>query len=295
MNVPQIICLVLLFIPFVNILGSILLLIILIVSLGLAGKVSAVFNQYGYPLYAGISDRVRTYCLFMLIVQIASVTALFIFFGIPEALRHSNPVILLVFACVVSIVTLIILFFQIYCFCRLYTVKGALETISLGYPLPPKPSSGGLITGIILAIVFIIVVLGGIVAAIALPAYARYMERARFTEVVSVADGIKKQAERCFADRGETGVEGVCDNAHAANGNGWALLNPEDYSTKYVESVTVSSTNADNSRSGRAEATITVNSRLPKRVGITIIGTWNNGRMEWRTDPYSSCKAEKLC
>ena len=44
----------------------------------------------------------------------------------------------------------------------------------------------------------IVIAIISILAAIALPAYARYMARARFTEVTSALDGVKKQVELCI-------------------------------------------------------------------------------------------------
>ena len=57
-----------------------------------------------------------------------------------------------------------------------------------------KKSSTCLIIGIILGVlVFIGIVVIGIFAAIALPAYARYMARAHFTEITAAADGVRKR------------------------------------------------------------------------------------------------------
>ena len=50
----------------------------------------------------------------------------------------------------------------------------------------------------------IVIAIIGILAAIALPAYARYMARARFTEVTSAVEGVKKQVELCIFDLGTT-------------------------------------------------------------------------------------------
>ena len=93
----------------------------------------------------------------------------------------------------------------------------------------------------------IVIAIIGILAAIALPAYARYMARARFTEVTSALDGVKKQVELCifdvgpvFAANGAVPTAG-CSNAGGAavSGNGWRIGAPADYATKYVATITV--------------------------------------------------------
>ncbi len=95
----------------------------------------------------------------------------------------------------------------------------------------------------------IVIAIIGILAAIALPAYAKYMARARFTEVTSAIDGVKKQVELCIFDLGQTKfsasqkitpatVDGkTCQNGD--NGNGWKIGESTDYATKYVATIVV--------------------------------------------------------
>ena len=92
----------------------------------------------------------------------------------------------------------------------------------------------------------IVIAIIGILAAIALPAYARYMARARFTEVTSALDGVKKQVELCIFDVGPAFVANGavptadCSNAGGAvSGNGWRIGAPADYATKFVATITV--------------------------------------------------------
>ncbi len=94
----------------------------------------------------------------------------------------------------------------------------------------------------------IVIAIIGILAAIALPAYAKYMARARFTEVTSAVDGVKKQVEICIFDLGHTFakdtkiVPTTVNDANCSNsqkGNGWQIGAASDYKTKYVESITV--------------------------------------------------------
>ena len=89
----------------------------------------------------------------------------------------------------------------------------------------------------------IVIAIIGILAAIALPAYARYMARARFTEVTSALDGVKKQVELCIFDLGPAhaanGLVPLAGCANGASGNGWRIGAAADYATKYVATITV--------------------------------------------------------
>ena len=300
MNVLQIICLVLLFIPFLNIIGSVIFLVILIMSLGLTNRVSAVFSKYGYPMYAKITDGVRSKCIFMLACIPITIIMSFMISGMDFSKGQDFAVSVLIgFFLILFGMAILFTIYEVYCFCRLYTVKNALEMISIGNRLPEKPGSGAAIIAIVLVLFFFAITILGIIAAIALPAYARYMERARFGEVAAAANGVMRQAELCVAEFGENDIAGRCDNTREVQGSGWALLAPKDYSTKYVDSISVSAVNADSSRSGHAEITVTSHG-VPlhfkgRNADITIIGTVVNDRVTWNVSSDSSCKHLNLC
>lgn len=155
--------------------------------------------------------------------------------------------------------------------------------------------------GFTLIELMIVIAIIGILAAIALPAYARYMARARFTEVVQAVDGVKKQVELCFFDQGASSTyasKGVMKQEHCANGepdgtytaSGWRIGAAADYATKYVATITVTDgtiTAAAKNTNGLGAATYVL---------VPHYGDANNGAIDWQTDAGTmTCDDNDLC
>ena len=145
--------------------------------------------------------------------------------------------------------------------------------------------------------IMIVIAIIGILAAIALPAYAKYMARARFTEVVQATDGVKKQVELCFFAEGTgtyTNAGSTITNATCANsgsGDGWRIGLASDYATSYVNNITVTA--------GKIVATAISGKNLNSATYTLLptFGAADNGVIDWKHDKSADtdCSKKDLC
>ncbi len=85
----------------------------------------------------------------------------------------------------------------------------------------------------------IVIAIIGILAAIALPKYQQYVKKAKYTEVISAAEGVKPLVVACYMD-----TEDLTKCKDGAHGTGWTIDTGSEegstsYESKYVKSISV--------------------------------------------------------
>ena len=141
-----------------------------------------------------------------------------------------------------------------------------------------KPTSG--FTLIELLIVIAIV---SVLAALSLPVYTSYINRAKFTELISATHPYKLAAEAAVQ------LEGVA--IQELNAGSHRIPNPITEASaygRYVSSVAMS-----NGTITAVARDITDSNGLPVTYILNI--QVNNGTISWNVDQLSTCLIEKLC
>ena len=141
--------------------------------------------------------------------------------------------------------------------------------------------------GFTLIELMIVVAIIGILAAVALPAYQQYSDKARFTEVVMATNAAKTALEVCGQ------VQGTLVPASCGPGTNGV---PAD-----ITGLTLPSAFSDVEVSGGTATAVTITATPTAQGGIVVgdtyilDGTLANGRMTWAVDGSSGCVSSGVC
>ena len=197
--------------------------------------------------------------------------------------------------------------------CRAFCSEDALDLLltTWSFDSSMKKSSGFTLIELMIVIAII-----GILAAIALPAYAKYTARAKFTEVMTAAGPLKLQVELCYVDLGslrdcsEVMRGGGYYDSTPGQGNGWNIARAvNDVSSKYVKKASVWNgtieIQSQNIKVGSGYGTLGAGTDVklvpyPAQKADSS-GGWvdqayeGQGALNWKIAPDSVCKKLDVC
>jgi Tfp pilus assembly major pilin PilA len=139
----------------------------------------------------------------------------------------------------------------------------------------------------------IVIAIIGILAAIALPAYSKYMARAKYSGVVDSVNGVKNEVAVCIMNTSPefaaNEVIGADECSNESSGSGYRIRQATDYESTYVASITV--------ENGKITATA---KDVEGLAGATYIlepyfTAVNTGAIDWKRSDDSTCIENDLC
>lgn len=133
--------------------------------------------------------------------------------------------------------------------------------------------------GFTLIELMIVIAIVGILAAVALPAYQNYTQRAKFTEVINATQGVKGAVETCYA------LAAALTNCNTSSDDPISTLAAGAAGGSNVSTLTVTTVGIITATEAFSGSSYT----------YILTPSASSGQLTWAVDATSTCIAAGLC